>query len=251
MSTYATSRALAAGGESTFSATRFTAVSLGPLYLLPETVHVVVPSGDGAVGTAGCLAVTYGYVPAAADRWLGLRHALYKDRSVCVLSTDRLDASKLAAGSGRPRRTSRPLNRSEKRAYRAVFTRGLDAVATMPGTTPSTAFRCDTSSAEMAELFLDRLMDRHTRTGTPAVAVVSAGVVRPSWRAANSCRVVEDSALAKTLFPDPSHVGILLEAAQFPGVGAFLHVKPNPDRGSASELLLTHLPQAAPPAPLP
>ncbi|MGZ9932217.1 hypothetical protein ACXNSR_20370 [Streptomyces sp. NC-S4] len=195
--------------------------------------------------------MNYDDVPAAANRWMSFRHNLHKDRSVCVLCSDRLDASKLAAGSGRPRRTSRPLNRSEKRAYRAVFIRGLQAVATMPSTTPRTAFRRDTSSAEMAELCLNRLLERHSRTGTPAVAVVSAGVVRPSWVAANSSRVEEGSALAKSLLSNPSLVGLLLEAAQFPGVGAFLHMKPNPDRGPASELLPTHLPQAAPPVPLP
>ncbi|MFE0010670.1 hypothetical protein [Streptomyces erythrochromogenes] len=178
---------------------------------------------------------------------MSFRHGLHRDRSVSVLSADRLDASKLAAGSGRPRRTSRPLNRSEKRAYRNVFTQGLEAVATMPCTTPSTVFRYDTSSAEMTELYLARLLDRHDRAGTPAVAVVSAGVVRRSWCMAHASRVKEDPTLTAGLFPSPYLVGPLLEAAQFPGVGAFLHLRPNPDRGPASELLMTHLPQAAPP----
>ncbi|MEU9250622.1 hypothetical protein AB0D66_02065 [Streptomyces sp. NPDC048270] len=248
MSTSTTLPALAANGESPYGSTPFTVVRLGPPGPQPGTVSFVVPSGDRAVGTVGCLAMDLGKVPEAAKTWLFLRRELYADRSVRVLRTDRLDASDLASGRGRPQLTSRGLQRFEKRGYRGVFPRGLSTVGTMPGTTSSTAFRHDTSSAQMSELYLDRLLGAHAETGTPAVAVVPAGGLRSSWRRANSSRVEEDSALTATLFPDASAVGLLLEATGFPAYGAFLHQKR--DRGSASGLLSAHLPEAAPPVAL-
>ncbi len=248
MSTSTTLPALAAGGESPYGSTPFTIVRLGPLDPPPETVCFVVPSGDRTVGTVGCLAMEPSKVREAAKAWLFLRRKLYADRSVRVLRTDRLDASDLASGRGRPHLTSRGLQRFEKRGYRSVFPRGLSTVGTMPGTTSSTAFRYDTSSAQMTELYLDQLLALHAGTGTAAVAVVPARGLRPSWRGANSGRVEENSALTASLFPDASAVGLLLEATGFPAYGAFLHQKR--DRGSASGLLSAHLPEAAPPVAL-
>ncbi|MEU9298949.1 hypothetical protein [Streptomyces sp. NPDC048269] len=248
MSTSTPPHALAAGGELPFGDTRFALLRLGPLGLPPETTRFVVPSGDGTIGTVGSLAMESDHVAEAADTWLEFRRELCADPTVSFLPTDLLDASKRASGRGRPRLTTRRcLSRSEKRAYRGVFRRGLDAVATMPGTTPRTAFRRNTPSAQMTELYLDRLVAAHAQAGTPAVVVVPAKVVRPSWSKANAARVEEDSALMAALFPDASPVGLLLEATQFPAYAAFLHEK---QHRNASVLLSRHLPEAVPPVAL-
>ncbi|MFE2555574.1 hypothetical protein ACFXGT_05980 [Streptomyces sp. NPDC059352] len=244
MSTVTPFHALAAGGESVFSTTAFTAVLPGPSGPAPETVVFAVPSGDRNVGTVGHLTMPLDHVLDAAAAWLAFRNELCADQSLHFRRTDRLDASELASGRGRPGLASRGLYRVEKRAYRGVFPRGLDVVGTMPGATPGTVYRDDTSSARMTELFLDQFVMDHDRTGRPAVAVVPATALRSSWCQVNSTRVETTSPLAAALFPSSSPVGLLLEAAGFPAYGAFLHQKQ--DRGAASDLLAERLPDALP-----
>ncbi|MFJ4904210.1 hypothetical protein ACIQCR_01425 [Streptomyces sp. NPDC093249] len=230
----------ASKGESPFGAIGFTTVRPSCSSPHVRTIAFAVPSGDLTVGTVGFLSMPLNNVSGVASSWLEFRDVLCADSSVRFRRTDRLDASALASGRGRPFLASRGLYKVEKRAYRNVFPRGLDAIARMAGTTPGSVFREDTPSNRMTELFLDD----HEPAGRPAIVVVPSNVLRSSWLTVNFTRTEHDEQHLAGFFLARSDVGLLLEAAGFLAYGAFLHAKQ--DRGPASGLLSARLPKAVP-----
>ncbi|GAA3379469.1 hypothetical protein [Streptomyces racemochromogenes] len=241
---------LAAGGEHSLSAPRFTVVTLGSTETFSGDVHVVAPSGDLAVGTAAVLHTSYDGLGAATQPWTDFREELYVDDSVRIKRGDQLDASELANGRGRAGSASRGPNPSERRKYRRVFTRALEAVASMPGTSVATMSRANTHSHEIAEQALERLEASHRRAQTWGIALVRAGVLRPSWFTARPADGPANARFPYTRSLDSADVSWLLEAAAFPAYAAFLHRKPQQNLRFRSDPLSTYLPFSAQPFPL-